>query len=766
MRLKSITLLALISLLSASTVPLLPAFSIKPLLAQMSANPQAEAYLLVQQGIQQYNNSQFNDALESWLQALTIYQTIGNRAEEASSLINVGVAYHALGQYQKVIESYEQSLAITREINNRAKEANALIKLGLAYHALGQYQKVIEFYEQSLAITREINDRAGEAYVLAKLGLAYSDLEQYQKAFELYEQSLAIAREIDAQTEEAIVLNNLQLAYKFLEPQELIKLYEQSLTIARETENRTREAYALTHLGSAYFQLGEYHKAITFEEKSLAIAREIGSRQAEAASLNTIGAAYYNLEQYTDASIRLLKAIEVYESLRPELTDANKVSIFDTQTDVYRNLQQTLVALNKTNQALEIAERGRARAFVELLASRISDNSNQVLQGTINPISTEPLTTKQIQQIARQQKATLVEYSIVFNSLYIWVVKPTGEIAFKQVELKGKSLEKLVKKTRKSIGARARDSKEVLDRKANGLRQLHDLLIQPIAQLLPTNPEERIIFIPQESLFLAPFPALLDKNDKYLIEKHTIQTAPSIQVLDLTHKRRPQVPGNASEVLVVGNPTMPKIATNWEKLPRQLTSLPGAEREAQEIAQIHNTAPLIGDKASKVTIMQKMPNARIIHLATHGLLDHFLVHKRINEGKSAWLEALEAPGAIALAPTQTDDGLLTAPEIAPLNLKAELVVLSACNTGRGKLTGDGVIGLSRSFITAGVPSVLVSLWRVPDYATATLMIDFYTNLEEGKLDKAQALRQAMLTMLEKKRDPNNWASFTLIGEAE
>ncbi|NEP03182.1 MAG: CHAT domain-containing protein [Symploca sp. SIO2E9] len=120
----------------------------------------------------------------------------------------------------------------------------------------------------------------------------------------------------------------------------------------------------------------------------------------------------------------------------------------------------------------------------------------------------------------------------------------------------------------------------------------------------------------------------------------------------------------------------------------------------------------------------------------------------------------------ALAPTEDDDGLLTTKDIISLKLNAELVVLSACDTGSGKLSGDGVIGLSRSFITAGVPSVLVSLWQVPDNETATLMIEFYHNLEEGELDKAQALRQAMLKVLREKHDPKLWAGFTLIGEAE
>jgi CHAT domain-containing protein len=126
------------------------------------------------------------------------------------------------------------------------------------------------------------------------------------------------------------------------------------------------------------------------------------------------------------------------------------------------------------------------------------------------------------------------------------------------------------------------------------------------------------------------------------------------------------------------------------------------------------------------------------------------------------------PGAIALAPDGTgelNDGLLTTSEILDMNLNAELVVLSACDTGRGRITGDGVIGLSRSLITAGVPSVIVSLWSVPDAPTASLMTQFYQNLQTNP-DKAQALRQAMLTTMQNHPHPRDWAAFTLIGEAQ
>jgi CHAT domain-containing protein len=260
--------------------------------------------------------------------------------------------------------------------------------------------------------------------------------------------------------------------------------------------------------------------------------------------------------------------------------------------------------------------------------------------------------------------------------------------------------------------------------------------------------------MPQGELFLVPFPALLNAQNQPLITQHTILTAPSIQTLDLTHKTAQSHPKGTRPALVVGNPTMPAISTVIGDPPKKLAALPGSETEAIALAKQLNTQAMTGSSAQKDKIVQQMQNAGIIHLATHGLLDSF-------KG--------ETPGAIALAPNGTDDrndGLLTSGEIFDLKLNADLVVLSACDTGRGEITGDGVIGLSRSLFVAGTPSVIVSLWKVPDDSTAFLMTEFYKNWKDRKLDKAQALRQAMLTTRVNYPQPLNWAAFTLIGEAD
>jgi CHAT domain-containing protein/Tfp pilus assembly protein PilF len=686
---------------------------------------------------------QYPKALEFYQQSLVILKKINDKAGSGTILNNIGLVYHSLGQYPKALEFYQQALVISKEIDDKAGEGVTLSNIGLVYDSLGQYPKALEFYQQSLVISKEIDNKAGSGTTLNNIGSVYKNLGQYPKALEFYQQALVISKEIDDKAGSGRTLNNIGGVYNSLSQYpKALEFYQQALVITKQIDDKAGEGGTLNNIGAFYYSLGQYPKALEFYQQALVIVKEIGDKAGEGGSLNNIGAVYISLGQYPKAETTLLDAIKAWESLRVDLKDADKISIFEQQTFTYRFLQEALIAQNKNDKALEASERGRARAFVELLASKQSLNPNQ--------INIKPPNIEQIKQIAKQQDATFVEYSINESKLYIWVVKPTGEIAFKQVDLKSLNtpLKDLVDKSRLSIGAGGRGAifaeptgKPV---QKENFQKLYNILIEPIASLLPSNPDAHVIFIPHESLFLVPFVALQDKDGKYLIEKHTVLTSPAIQVLELTHQQRQKITGK--DVLVMGNPTMPSVGVP----PVQLPPLKYAEMEAKEIAKLENTTAIIGNNATKAAFKQKLPSARIIHLATHGLLD--------DADKSI-------PNAIALAPSGNDDGLLTPAEIINLQINAELVVLSACDTGRGKITGDGVVGLSRSLITAGASSVIVSLWSIPDSSTSELMSDFYGRLQQNP-DKAVALRQAMLNTMKKHSSPIYWAAFTLIGETK
>ncbi|MBO1054490.1 MAG: CHAT domain-containing protein [Dolichospermum sp. DET73] len=719
--------------------------------------------------------------LKDWKQAIKYYQEylllapeIKDQKTKVSVLGNLGIAYQAQENYAEAIQYYQQALEMARNIKDQDGEATSLLSMGNAFYLLADYQTALKSTIESLKIARSIIDRKTEMSALNTLGNIYYQLNNYDKAIDYYQQKLAIARSQKDSHAEGSVLGNIGLSYTSKgDAAQAINYLEKDLEIQNKFNDPLSQSQTLGYLGTAYRILGNYGKSIEYYQQGLVFARKVKYTRGEAITLSNLGLALFKFGKLPEAEKDLYAAIEILESLRAKLgkNDAYKISIFEEQARTYLLLQQVLIAQNKTNEALEISERGRARAFVELLTSRLSNaNTSQT-----SPPAVDKPTISLLQKIAKQQNATLVQYSIIGDEfkvdgkrkkeeseIYIWVIKPTGEIAFRKSDLKplwqkeNTTLAELVTTSRKSIGVRGRGTRNIIasedpnaPKAKPRFQRLHELLITPIADLLPKKDTERVVFIPQNQLFLVPFPALQDEKGKYLIEKHTILTAPSIQILDLTHKQKLRQTTKSQPSLIVGNPTMPKVILEPGQPAQQLKALIWAEKEAKDIASLMNISALTGNKATKTAILEKMSQAGIIHFATHGLLDEY-------RGIGS---------AIAFAPSGKDDGLLTADEILNLKLNADLVVLSACDTGRGRITGDGVVGLSRSLISAGTASIIVSLWAVDDDSTSFLMTEFYKNREQ-KLDKATALRKAMLTTKAKYSSPLNWAAFTLIGESE
>ena len=797
---------------------------------------QIEGDRLFGQGTQQYQAGDLPAALDAWQQALEIYQSNNLREKAAITLNNLGIAHRSLGQYQAAMDVLQQALAIVRDIGDRSGEAMALNNLGNVQNSLGNYQPAIELYEQNLTIAREIGDPRSEASALGNLGLVYDTLGQHQQALEFHQQTLEIFRAIGDRASEAQALGNAGLVhYSLGDYAQAIDLYQESLAIAIELGDRPAQASALGNLGTTHHILGDYAVAINFHQQALALDQAIGDRQGEASALSSLGFAYESLADYEQAidlyqqslAIRrdigdrlgeaittsnlgitllsmgqlaeaersLRQSVATYESLRTDLPDAQLISLADTQAFAYAHLERALVAQGQTAAALEITERARARAFVLQLASRLpTAQVRGVVADTVANAVTAAPSIADIQQIARDQNATLITYSVIFDqALYIWVVQPSGELAFRSVEFddtdadgrptnpiamldgpvypggaEPSALDTLVAESRSGIGVIASPSTQSTSPHTSStpndhrLTDLYQVLIAPITDLLPADPTANLIFVPQGSLFLVPFAALQDAEGAYLIEAHTILTAPSLQVLNLLTRSSGAVANSspflqAENALVVGNPIMPEVTMPSDSGLQnfQLAPLPGTEAEAWAISDLLGLSPLIGEQATETRIKQRLPNAPLIHLATHGLLDY---------GAPQSSGVLDVPGALAVAPGNGEDGLLTAAEIFEMDLQAELAVLSACDTGRGRITGDGVVGLSRALITAGVPDVMVSLWAVPDMPTAALMTEFYRQLQQGQ-SKAQALRQAMLITRQATPDPLNWAAFTLIGAA-
>jgi CHAT domain-containing protein len=674
-----------------------------------------------------------------------------SRADEGLAFFLLGRALSKREDYFGAIDAYQKAAAIAHENGNGSREAEALQGLGNTQYLVADYGDANSTLNNALAVARRSDARSTEGSILMSLGSIQYYKKQPNEAVRFWEQTLKVAQEQKDRAMEGEALGNLGLAHTQLhDPKRAEDYFRQDISIARERGDRFVEAQALLNLASLRMDSGAWTEAVPMLQQSTELARALGYGRGEALASRNLGLSLLRTGHAAEAESSLRTAVAAFEELRKRIraADAYNISLIEFQHSTYDILQAALVAESRPEAALEISERGRARALADLLARRGAA-----------PGAVSAPTVEAIRSVARSLRETLLEFSInnTDNSIYIWAVRPNGPLVFRRlsIETRGSSLdatvEGLVHDTRATLGALGRQevppAKPGVAGRDEMLSLLYRLLIMPVADELPASSEEPVVLIPQGPLLLLPFAALRDPSGRALVESHALLVAPSIQTLVLVG-----APSNANTdgaALVVGNPAFSPVRLEAGGDPVQLPPLPGAEGEAIAVAKLLGAKALIGEAASKDAVLKGMRSARVIHLATHGILED--------------VRGRGVPGALALGASGGDDGLLTAPEIMELRLKAQLVVLSACNSGGGRISSDGMIGLSRAFIAAGARATLVSLWSAADRPTEELMVAFYAALP-GAPGKAQALRQAMLETRTHHSDPFDWAGFMLVGE--
>jgi CHAT domain-containing protein len=624
------------------------------------------------------------------------------------------------------------------------------------------------------ADSREFNKRIDAALELRRA-------HRYHEAITILTEALAWARargrvsvnhELDA-------MGYLALTYRDASDlQRVLTLRLQVLGIVRANpkafaEPYSEEASALQDVAGAYFLLNDLPSAVKYASAAVEVeAPHVGE-------MDTVGMGH--LRQFlgqllllsgnlTESEKVLRMAYDDFEA-RLRLTDKlgpHPIEDYQFELGVLRWLERVLVAQGRYEEALQVTEQSRERT------------TSGVLRLTTSLATRPAMSVTDIKEVAKKFNTTMVIYSIAYEldpdlllefsdfvdtratELYIWVIRPNDTIGFRIVQLKAedRSLADLIADARLSIGARGRgalsstQSPPPSPSKARAiypaLKALNRILIDPIADLLPASTDSSLMLLPQDRLYFVPFAALQDQSGDFLVMRHALFVNYSVAALSFEAELLRHASEAAQGVLVVGNPKMPGFPARPGGARVPLPALPEAEREARDIASIFQANALLGQSATKEAVVARMPTARIVHFATHGLMDR-------DEDQSQYFDSL------ALAPGDGDDGFLTAREIDKMHLAAELVVLSACDTADGKPTGDGVLGFSSAFLAAGVPSVVVAQWSIPDAPTALLMRTFYDQLMHGQ-DKVHALQQAMLVVMNQHPDPGSWAAFSLIGE--
>nr|XP_058965972.1 tetratricopeptide repeat protein 28-like [Pocillopora verrucosa] len=722
---------------------------------------------------------EYQKAKEYHEKALAIAIEIGDRQGEGRSNGDLGSVFQSLGEYQKAKEYHEKALTIAIEIGDKRGEGTRNGNLGAVFHSLGDYQKAKEYYEKALAIAIEIGDRAeignriGEGSIYSKLGGVYFELRKNRQAKEYLDKAVDVSLAIGDRKLEAYATAGLAAVFASVNDYQKTKEHcEKALTISRECGNRKFEAEIYLKLGNLYLSLGESGKAEDYLEKARSISSQFGYKMTHFQSLLGITQLKISQSEVVEANQCLLQCIGKYEQIRTFLKENSefKMSLLEEHgTFPYQLLTNLLCRIGKFRDALYAEELVRARVLAEFMADKYSLESH---------FTADPQSWFGIENIMKRERNCVCLFlSYRERQVLLWVLKANGDIFFRATDEaevdtliaeKVCDVEGVFKKSAAGFGvlpAANCEDRSLNDDVTTSLHEesranlrgdetkdterTHQLcykwIVAPVADLL-TEPE--IIIVPDRFLYRVPFAALCDEPvGKYLSEKYRIRIVPSLTTLRLIQEC-PAEYHSLTGALVVGDPTVGKVHYNGRLT--DITPLFHANKEAEMVGRLLGVQPLSGSRATKQAVLQAIPSVSLIHLAAHGNAER---------------------GEIALSPQSTTNGipqeedyLLTMSDIQVVQVRAKLVVLSCCHSGRGLVKKEGIIGIARAFLASGARSVLVASWAIEDEATAKLMEHFYEHLVRGE-SASESLHQAV-QWLRSNGFPKSsqWAPFVLMGD--
>ena len=705
--------------------------------------------------------------------ALAIAIEIGYRYGEEISYQNLGSVSCSLGEYQKAKEYFEKALAIATEIGNRDREGTTYRHLGCMFYSLGEYQKAKEYLEKALAIAIEIGDSYGEGFAYSTLGYLYSKLNRNLQAKEHLDKAVGVGITLGDRELEGTATVGLAHVFASVNDSQKAKEHcEKALSISRECGNRNYVTELYQSLGYVFQSLGEYGKAADYLQKACSISCQIGDKMNEFLSLLRITVLKISQSESVEAMEYLLQCIGKYEQIRT-LQRGNsgfQISLLEEHgTFPYKLLTDFLCGTGKFRDALYVEELGRARVLSELMADKYSVGSH---------ISADPQSWFGIENIVKRESNSVFLYiSYADQQVLLWVLKANGDVCFRKTdEVKIETLiaeqvcevEGVFKKSAACFGVLPTANCEDRSLDDNVTTSLHEesqanlrgdktkdigrshhlcyeWIVAPVADLL-TEPE--IIIVPDRFAYRVPFAALRDEPaGRYLSEKYRIRIVPSLTTLRLIQEC-PTDYHSQTGALVVGDPTVGTV--HYNGCPKDIIPLFCASKEAELVGELLGVRPLLGSRATKQAVLEAITSVSLIHLAAHGNPER---------------------GEIALSPQRTvnsipqeEDYLLTMSDIEGVQVRAKLVVLSCCHSGRGLIKKEGVIGIARAFLASGARSVLVASWAVEDKATERLMKHFYKHLVSGE-SASESLHQAIQWLRSNGfPKPCQWAPFVLMGD--
>jgi CHAT domain-containing protein/Tfp pilus assembly protein PilF len=759
--------------------------------AQKTGNKTSEATNHYNSALMLMEQGNYNEAQEKFQKSLSMGQELGDKGLMSVCLEGLGKLTKFSGDWGLALQYFEKSLTIAKEIGEKRAEAYALAGIGHVQEYYQQYESSIKNYQKAFLLYSEMDDKRGIAKAHESIGYVRYQMKRYDEALKEYFASLKIVEEIGAKWELAENYRMIGIAYREKNQlDEAEKALNKSIELSRDSDQANTLWQALYHQGLVMKRRGHPEGALQLYKESI---QEIERVRSEVENIEQRAEFLQDrLEVYGEVIpvlVELKRIPEAFEYMQRSkarafldmLAEAEVNSDSSLNPELRDRRQEILADLMKSQKNLQDEKNKDApdRSKIDQLTKKQNELDQQYADLILeirntNPMYAEvqypqPLKLTDAQALLGDQDL-LLEYFLGNSGSLLFVVSKDNVSVF---NLKSESeILKLVNDLRDVMmkpDPVFNASQNTYGKYVNFANTLYAEILKPADSILQNK--LRVIIAPDGALSYLPFEALLTEkisagkinfsNLPYMARDFEIDYVPSISVLASIEKNKGKETSHPQkQLLAFADPVLKGNESGKASVVRSwagtLTRLPFAREEVEGIARLYSdkeVSVVMGSDASEANLKKMdLKNYKKVHFASHGLIDE---------------EKPEFSALVLTGDSQGEDGYLTMREVFDLKLDADLVVLSACKSGLGKeIRGEGITGISRAFLCAGTPSVLVSLWDVYDRSTADLMTSFYRNLETKGLNKAAALRAARLEMIQnpKFNHPYYWAPFVLIGQ--
>lgn len=767
---------------------------LRDFLAQVPAKTEARlsVILLINAGNMYLQQSQFSQAQTLYSQALQIAKRSGMVSEERHISANIAWSYIKNNQLDNAKTLLDALLSdqSDAQISNQLRQA--YLARGAAFREEGNFPAAIADIKQSFILYQTAGDARGQCRALAHLASTYFESGDIGTATEFYHQTLAKNAAVNDEETAWHANGGLAKCYSATgDDEQALAYFKTYLDIVESLGGRfSTDQGKVSFLENQTEFLNDYARTainLSVKNSDFSIARPV-------------------IEKLRGSSLAALRQTKM--GSKPPVSGALPLTYLESQSP--QSFYEFSIGTTSDNSNM-MAQQAIGITSNQFFPGTISQPDPDLEQKLSQGIASEMGETAAATAPENLPSVTFLEYFLLDNQIAIFIKSPENDVNGAVVPVTPDSLDALINEYRSALQVQqsrgitaSRNAVPILlptdistIRSHTKLaRQLYQLLIAPVRQSLPSGDNQTLVIIPHRSLWIVPFASLLDSKEQYFGDQFVLTYAPSEQDwASIAAQQRPADQRNP-KAWIIGNPQMPQLVHSCG-LEIRFSQLSGAEDEAKAIAQLFGgdrSELFIGKQADRLRLEAWHQDFSVLHFATHGFaciddpLSSFVVLSELEPGDidlQPQSVHLSFPGDPRLAVTLNDPnddlsrmsakmvppkpafpGILDARTIVNnFFLKADLVTLSACQTGLGKVLGQGTIGFTRSFLAAGARSLLVSLWQVDDESTKELMIHFYTEyLQHG--NKGLALRNAMIETRKKFPNPKDWAAFTLIGIAE